>query len=765
MIVRRSFSRRWVIAIALVCLTGVVAAVLAIVLPSSGSKQPTLSRQDQALAMKLAPLVVQMSKSPEQRKELLAKLQPFAKMLHVKPAQLEQMAKEQAQVLEAREKKAQASAPPMLNVAHTLPLSMRSTPAPASRGPLGQVEDVSFLNPKHGFLVSFSSTGLNTGTALIEASNDGGVNWTTVWSRAHTWLSWIGFVDARHGFATGIASPSASTERPLLLSSSDGGRSWRAVTPSLPASPHGSWTMTTARGSWPGEFRFLSDQVGFTEPNPDNVWGTSEPPILRTGDGGRHWTVVRSPRVTFTAVDFLDTERGFATGYFSGRRARSCGSAVFSTSDSGRHWHLLGSSCRHDGLTAIDALNERSIFAGGGQPYYSSASGKGIETLIGTSDGGKSWQPLSRGPGSNPIVTLRFFDAKHGLASSGGCKMGENGPCGGQVLISDDGGRSWKGTTITAGQIDLVGANEAWVVPSCENGCGVIFHSHNRGESWLPVARPENTGLGSLQTAGTALLLSGSAGTFRSTDGGKSWRSVPTPAPPGAAPWAQKIVGPGVIASLEREKISISQDGGRSWRSSAPTVSNGYGISAVAFQDAMHGLAAQEGSNCSINGEENSRLFATSDGGKSWQTLPTPSFEIEQLAATPDLFVVIGGGAVCGQPLVGISRDGGRSWTLRSLPKNASCSPSVAAPETVWLSCGDYLLTSSDGGSSWSRLVKRHLSITSAVLTTSKTGWLVRQVWGTGDNSIETLWRSGDGGRTWVERWPALPIVATSDKR
>jgi photosystem II stability/assembly factor-like uncharacterized protein len=755
------------VAIALVCLVGVTAAVLAIVLsPGGGGKSAVSPEMERSLVMKLAAMKSRAASGPQQRNAMLLRLQPFARALHVKPAQLEQMVALEALVLKAREEKAQASEPAMLNITHTLPLSMSSTPAPASRGPLGQVEDVSFLNPKHGFLVSFSSTELNTGTALIEASRDGGANWATVWSRAHTRLSWIGFADARHGFATGIASPSASTERPLLLSSSDGGRSWRAVTPSLPASPHGSWTMTTARGSWPGELQFLSGRVGFAEPNPDNVWDLSGPPILRTGDGGRHWTVVSTPGVTFTAVDFLDSERGFATGLLRGRRARSCGSGVFSTADSGRHWRLLSGSCRSYPLASIDALNAGSIFAGGGRPYDSGAE---FEELIGTSDGGKSWRSLSRGSAGNPIVTLRFFDTRHGLAASGGCHGGANGPCGGQVLVTSDGGRSWKTTAVTAGQIDLAGTNDAWVAPPCQDTCDVIFRSHDRGRSWQPVARPENDGLGSVQAVGTALLLTSSAGTFRSTDDGKTWRPFTAPTPPGAGVDTEQpvVAVPGLVASLSgTARVSVSRDGGQSWHATVLPVSKGNGLAAVVFADSLHGLAAEEGSNCLFTGElDASRLFATSDGGKSWQTLPTPNLEIEQLAAVPGLFVAIGGGAVCGQPLIGISRDGGRSWTLRSLPKNASCSPRVAAPETVWLSCGDYLLTSSDGGSSWNRLVKRHLSLTSAVPTPGNAGWLVRQVWGAGDSSIATLWRSGDGGRTWVEHWPALPIVGTSDKR
>ena len=768
--VRKIIRGRWAVAVALACVVGAAAVAVAIALSSDGGrKSAVLPQAERGLVMQLAAMESSTASSPQQKKAMLLRLQPFAQTLHVKPAQLEQMVEQEALVLKARAAKAQASEPSTLRVARTLTMSLHSVSAPASRGPVGGVEDMSFLNPQHGFLVSFVSTATNTGTARIEATSDGGVSWATVWIRGHTNLSWIGFADKRHGFASGIASPSSSTQQPLLLRTDDGGRSWQTITPSLPASPRGSWSLTTARGSWGNlDFQFPSNQIGFAEPNPDYVYEMSEAPILRTGDGGRRWTIVRSPGVTFTAVDFLDPSHGYATGLLSGRRSHSCPSAVFATSDSGSHWRLLRASCRHYELTAIDFLDARTGFAGGDEPYYSSANGQGFQAVLGTTNGGRSWRTLFRGTAErgsgHPIVTLRFSDPLHGIASTGGCKNGEGGGavCGGSVLSSADGGRRWHATSVAAGQIAAAGAGDVWVVPPCWDGCGVIFRTQDGDRSWQPVARPENVGYSSLLAVGRSLLLGSPAGTFRSLDGGKTWRSFAIPTPPGAVPWAQSIFGSGVVASLETTKISVSHDGGKSWVSASPSLSNGYGISAVAFENSLHGLAAQEGVSCSINGEQASRLFSTSDGGKTWQELPTPTFEIEQLAAAPDLVVAIGGGAVCGQSLLAISHDLGRSWTLRTLPQGASCSPSVAAPETIWLSCGTYLLASTDGGASWSKLGRKHLSIASAAPAGGDEGWLISQAFGAGESPIATPWRTDDGGRTWSERWPALPIVGTS---
>src|SRR5206468_10417154 len=112
-----------------------------------------------------------------------------------------------------------------------------------------------------------------------------------------------------------------------------------------------------------------------------------------------------------------------------------------------------------------------------------------------------------------------------------------------------------------------------------------------------------------------------------------------------------------------------------------------------AFADRRRGLAAGEGFGClKSGGLTPSPLFATTDGGLRWRRFPTPPFAIDALAAAPGFWVATTEGAACGSHGLAISRDGGHDWTLSEpIPHQWDCTPSAAAPETIWLACDQAL--------------------------------------------------------------------------
>ncbi|MGH2932932.1 MAG: WD40/YVTN/BNR-like repeat-containing protein, partial [Gaiellaceae bacterium] len=196
------------------------------------------------------------------------------------------------------------------------------------------------------------------------------------------------------------------------------------------------------------------------------------------------------------------------------------------------------------------------------------------------------------------------------------------------------------------------------------------------------------------------------------------------PVAPGASIYGLRVARPGLLADVDNRVIQVSHDGGRSWQRATLPIPTGSGISALAFGDARHGLAAEEGFGCLKGGGViASHLFATDDGGVSWQSLPTPAFAVGyRLDAVPGLAAAIAEGAACGDYWLALSRDGGRSWTLTALPHGLDCTPSVAAPATVWLTCGRTLFTSSDGGATWTQLTGRLAIDAAAPTPTDKDG-------------------------------------------
>lgn len=278
----------------------------------------------------------------------------------------------------------------------------------------------------------------------------------------------------------------------------------------------------------------------------------------------------------------------------------------------------------------------------------------------------------------------------------------------------------------------------------------MIWRTEHGGRSWEPVARPENVAFSSVTAAGPWLLASGAAGVYRSGDGGRSWRRYTAPVPAGTQAWQTTIARPGLalVVASPPDTMRVSHDGGRGWRTVKLPLRPGYGISAVAFADARHGLASQEGFGCLKGGGlQPSRLFATADGGLSWRRLPTPPFAIDMLAGTTGLWVATTEGAACGSYGVAVSRDGGRSWSVQPIPHLWDCTASVAAPETIWLACGPVLLTSTDAGSSWTQLSARRFQVDSAAAP----GWLV----GGPPGGPATLWQTSTNARTLRARWPA----------
>lgn len=130
--------------------------------------------------------------------------------------------------------------PAAMDVVSTQPLKLRETPP--ARPPAGDVQDVAFLDGRHGLLVSAGvrMAGPNGVTldrpGRIQTTTDGGKIWRTVWRGPDTSLSWVGWSGADVAMAAGLqytagGSPSGT---PVLLHTADGGRTWTEVWVRLP---------------------------------------------------------------------------------------------------------------------------------------------------------------------------------------------------------------------------------------------------------------------------------------------------------------------------------------------------------------------------------------------------------------------------------------------------------------------------------------------------------------------------------------------------
>jgi photosystem II stability/assembly factor-like uncharacterized protein len=296
------------------------------------------------------------------------------------------------------------------------------------------------------------------------------------------------------------------------------------------------------------------------------------------------------------AVTFADADRGWAVGDRG---------VIWHTNDGGRNWKLQNSgvTCR---LEAVQFIDSESGFAVGGwtQPYTHESRG----VVLRTRDGGRTWQntPGHSLPG---LKHVRFFGARHGWVLGDSSHLFPSG-----VFRTEDGGRSWlpvtKGATVGWACGDFVDVKQG-ALAGLDGTLGVVSASEIRrvrrdqvDPRYLQrmILRGESQG-----------WLVGDAGLVLTTsDGGGTWNgprgSIPEIAAANLDFRAVAAMGGQVwIAGAPGTCVLHSPDGGQSWQlfrtgQAAP-------LRGLTFIDESRGWAV--GSMGTI--------LHTRDGGKSWR--------------------------------------------------------------------------------------------------------------------------------------------------
>jgi photosystem II stability/assembly factor-like uncharacterized protein len=287
------------------------------------------------------------------------------------------------------------------------------------------------------------STGWAVGDrGVIWHTNDGGATWDEQPSGVACTLNSVYFGNAQVGWAVGGESQAfAESSRGVVLRTIDGGQTWSTATQNPPPRLR--------------SVKFFDRDHGIA--TGDNS-ATAPSGAFVTNDGGTTWNPLPADRVgVWLTGDFLDAETGavagpmgqFATlarhrivpsplatssmrsfhamkliaptsGWIAGD-----GGLVLMTKDLGYSWQTppadLPEGAEQFDFYAVAAVGERVWLAGspGTHAFFSP-------------DSGQSWHALPTGL-NTPIRALTFVDANRGWA------VGELG----QILATNDGGRSW----------------------------------------------------------------------------------------------------------------------------------------------------------------------------------------------------------------------------------------------------------------------------------------------------------------------------------
>ncbi len=232
-------------------------------------------------------------------------------------------------------------------------------------------------------------------------------------------------------------------------------------------------------------------------------------------------------------------------------------------------------------------------------------------TVLKYNTGCNDWLPLTVSGSGDDFRNLSFPTANTGYVS---------GPAN-ALYKTNNGGTSWSyiapaSTGLTNASIQCVyfiSADTGFIAGSqtgLSGGGRFIKRTTNGGASWADVT-PASIGNSTIYDMaffqpGTGIAVATNNKAFRTTDNGLSWTSVTTP---GTA-YSVAVAGPQNAIAVAGSNIMRSTDQGQSWTSIATTAT---GLQGVHFYDASNGMMTGN----------NGGVWHTSDGGLSWNALPT----------------------------------------------------------------------------------------------------------------------------------------------
>jgi len=363
-------------------------------------------------------------------------------------------------------------------------------------------------------------------------------------------------------------------------------------------------------------------------------------------------TVSQAPYLSANASWFLDSKTGWLSATSCRKQPRPtpdqynndvtlppdvCKPALYGTTDGGHAWQLL-----YHGTVEGFRFSSQSV----GVAYNNAGScphGPCRSQILRTTDGGRTWTQTY-----HPLLSLGNLTIVGGepwLVGSDCDQSTATASCTSYLLRSVDGGATWIQTTLPVSgsayqSMSRPTVHDAWLAPRPIGHSGAqILATHDGGATWIPSDFPGRFAQSSFiffRTATEGWLYVGgqaSAGSqfkelFGTSDGGATWRHLT------GGDFDVGYLGPVVFTSAREgwmvtphAGVAHSVDGGKTWVSQS--LDEGYGgqLPVIQFVDPSHGWTMSNYySQQPLQLQQ--ALWATSDGGATWQKLPLPTPEM-----------------------------------------------------------------------------------------------------------------------------------------
>ena len=487
-----------------------------------------------------------------------------------------------------------------------------------------------------------------------------------------------------YGLAVDESNPDivyAATFGRGLFKTTNGGASWRNIgltalgavvlDPADPRTIYAGATGAYAGGIWSRSGVFKStdggmswhaaglqgtnvDRLAIDPENPNIVYAGGEDGLFKSTDGGASWAAagLHGKTIEGLTLDAQDPETIYAGTYPHG---------IFKSTDRGRTWRTLKLGQGANAL-ALNPQNPATLYAG---------TEGGILKSI---DAGASWRARSSGLVASRVTTLAIDPRSGGVAYAGIQEQGVFKRTGGTwraanrglanlevwalavdpqdpenvyagtgagVFKSTDGAASWrrlqvsipKTADVTGLAVDpenartMYASTVVWAGSTTAYDIGVL-KSTDGGASWQAagagLGNPPNIFGLALDPLDPDTLY---AGSFKTTDGAVSWRSVGLPADASVYTLALDPKQQATLYAGTDEGIFKSTKAAGSWHA----VNDGL------TADIVSALAIDPHHRQTVYAGTDTGLFRSTDGGRSWHSFSRglPSLSIQALAVDP----------------------------------------------------------------------------------------------------------------------------------